>query len=211
MAGTTIEDPDLVGECLKAALSADGVSWEHDAVNAVMGIPKPLAIASLLPDPEPSRVAEIHEDFRSRMIDLYETDPRVKPVPGVEAVFDWLRTRGVRVVLDTGFDRRIVDVILKRLQWDVVTVASDEVQRGRPHPDLIFRAMELTGVTDVTCVAKVGDTPSDLQEGTAAGCRWVIGVTEGTHRRDQLEVHPHTHLLGSVRELPAFMEREGVS
>jgi phosphoglycolate phosphatase-like HAD superfamily hydrolase len=62
--------------------------------------------------------------------------------------------------------------------------------------------MELTGVTSVREVAKVGDTPSDLQEGTAAGCALVIGVTYGTHSRAQLVGEPHTHLIDAISELP---------
>ena len=54
-------------------------------------------------------------------------------------------------------------------------------------------------------VAKVGDTPSDLQEGTAAGCGLVIGVANGTHTREQLAAHPHTHLIASLQELPALV------
>jgi phosphoglycolate phosphatase-like HAD superfamily hydrolase len=79
------------------------------------------------------------------------------------------------------------------------------VERGRPFPDLIERAMSLTGVADPKAVAKVGDTPSDLHEGTAAGCSLVIGVTNGTHRHDQLAACPHTHLIGSLKELPALV------
>ncbi len=48
IAGTTVEDPDGVGGCLKAALSADGIAWEADSVNAIMGIPKPMAIQQLM-------------------------------------------------------------------------------------------------------------------------------------------------------------------
>jgi phosphoglycolate phosphatase-like HAD superfamily hydrolase len=65
--------------------------------------------------------------------------------------------------------------------------------------------MELTGVEDVKAVAKVGDTPSDLQEGASAGCGMNVGVTQGTHTRDQLKDHPHTHLIGTIRELPAIL------
>jgi phosphoglycolate phosphatase-like HAD superfamily hydrolase len=65
--------------------------------------------------------------------------------------------------------------------------------------------MELTGVTDARRVAKVGDTPSDLQEGRAAGCGLVIGVTNGSHTREQLEPHPHTHLIDNLRELPGLL------
>jgi hypothetical protein len=33
----------------------------------------------------------------------------------------------------------------------------------------------------------------------------VIGVTNGTHRHDQLAAYPHTHLIGSLKELPALV------
>src|SRR5436189_161649 len=66
-----------------------------------------------------------------------------------------------------------------------VTVSSDEVAQGRPAPDLIYRAMQRTGITEASRVAKVGDTPSDLQEGQAAGCGWIIGVTAGSHTQDE--------------------------
>jgi len=95
---------------------------------------------------------------------------------------------------------------LERLGWRHAglldaTVASDEVPQGRPAPDMICRAMELTGVTDASRVVKVGDTPSDLQEGQAAGCGWIVGVTAGSHTREQLCVHPHTHLLPAITDL----------
>lgn len=65
--------------------------------------------------------------------------------------------------------------------------------------------MRRTGVSSARSVAKVGDTPSDLQEGTAAGCGLVIGVTIGTHTRAQLAPHSHTRLIDSLDELPALL------
>jgi phosphonatase-like hydrolase len=131
-------------------------------------------------------------------------------MPHTSDTFRRLKQAGVRLALDTGFSRPIVNAILERLGWNNgglldATVASDEVQRGRPHADLALKAMSLTGVRDPKRVAKVGDTPSDLQEGKAAGCGLIIGVTNGTHTRDQLAPHPHTHLIGSLKELPALV------
>lgn len=213
IAGTTVEDPDGVGGCLKSALTADGVVWNAEQVNSVMGIPKPLAIQELLMVAgEPAgedRVALIHADFKQKMIEYYRTCPDVREVPGAAETFQLLRSRGVKVALDTGFDRSIVEVILARLGWDAgvidASVTSDEVERGRPYPDLVFEAMKRTGVKNAQAVAKVGDTPSDLQEGTAAGCGMVIGVTEGTHSRELLAVHPHTHIVDNVRSMPALL------
>lgn len=211
LAGTTVYDPDGVGRCFKAALDAAGVPWSADQVNAIMGTPKPLAIATLLElaGRDRSEAHAIHEDFRSRMIAYYRHDPEVVEVSGTTDCFRALKAMGVKVGLDTGFDRPIVDALLERMGWssDLIdtSVTSDEVARGRPHPDLALEAMKRTGVDSAKNVAKVGDTPSDLGEGTSAGCALVIGVTEGTHSREQLEPHPHTHLVGSVRDVPALI------
>ena len=213
IAGTTVEDLNGVGGCLKAALEAEGVLSNADEINAQMGIPKPLAIGALLKlagEPEDDRrISAIHADFQRRMIDFYQTSPDVREVAGAAEVFRTLRSRGIKVGLDTGFDRSIVDVILGRLGWNDdlldASVTSDEVSRGRPFPDLVFEMMRRTSVDNVKAIAKVGDTPSDLQEGTAAGCGLVIGVTDGTHSRELLELHPHTHLVKSVRDVPAVL------
>ena len=47
-------------------------------------------------------------------------------------------------------------------------------------------APALAGVDRPGRVVKVGDTPSDLEEGLAASCGLVVGVTHGTHTREQL-------------------------
>jgi phosphonatase-like hydrolase len=154
----------------------------------------------------PERVQRVYAEFVERMNRYYAQDPQVREIAGVSETFRGLRERGVRVALDTGFSRPLADTIISRLGWREsglldATVTSDEVERGRPHPDMIFRAMSLTGVTDPAQVVKVGDTPSDLQEGTAAGCGWVVGVTEGSHSREELAAFPHTHLIPTVAHL----------
>jgi phosphonatase-like hydrolase len=216
MAGTTVRDDDAVNDCLRQAL-APFASVSRSEVNTVMGYPKRVAIRDLLllkaprgEDVSAGLVESIHDDFLARMIRFYETAPGVEPMPHAVEVFSQLKAAGVKLALDTGFSRLIVEAILSRLGWAGTgllnaTVASDEVPRGRPHADLIVKAMALTGVTESRRVAKVGDTPSDLLEGVAAGCGWVIGVTNGTHAREQLAVHPHTHLIGDLSELPAIL------
>lgn len=216
MAGTTVRDDDAVNACLRAAL-APHADVSRDEVNSVMGLPKPMAIRLILQQKllgkqavSDALVNAVHADFLSRMIGHYEQAPGIEPMPYAVDTFCQLKEAGLHIALDTGFSRPIVNAILKRLGWDEgglldATVASDEVQRGRPHADLALKAMELIGIREPKRVAKVGDTPSDLQEGMAAGCGLIIGVTNGTHTRQQLVPYPHTHLLDSLRELPAVV------
>ena len=215
MAGTTVYDGDAVHTCLAAALADAGVPTTRDQINALMGMPKPLVIATLLSAHRSTQaggeeVAAVYGDFEQRMLAYYRDSALVREADGAGGVFRALRSRGIKVALDTGFSRTIADAILERLGWTGglvdVTVTSDEVAHGRPQPDMIRRAMELTGVRDSSRVAKVGDTPADLLEGGAAGCALIVGVTSGSHTSAELARHPHTHLIDSLAELPAIID-----
>jgi phosphonatase-like hydrolase len=213
LAGTTVKDNQDVHRLLWQALSHHGVEISMEDANSVMGLPKPVAIRLLLEKryhgsrPITSDwISEIHHEFVRGMIRFYNTDPSVGEKPGVRRTFKRLKQSQLKIVVDTGFDRQITDPLLERLGWKRErlidgSVTSDEVLRGRPFPDLIFRAMEITNVTDARNVAKVGDTISDLQEGDAAGCGWNIGVTTGAFSKELLQRERHTHLIENIEEI----------
>jgi phosphonatase-like hydrolase len=131
----------------------------------------------------------------------------VREVSGAEAALQQLKSAGVKIALGSGFDRGLVDLLLRRLGWQVLfdhVTSSDDVPRGRPAPYMIFRPMMDLGVVDVGRVAVVGDTALDLQAGANARAGFVIGVLSGAHDLETLGVTPHTHLLPSVAHLPAL-------
>lgn len=214
LAGTTVHDGDAVASCFAAALAVVGVAAGRAAIDSVMGLHKPEAIGLLLaaagrPVTE-AVVGEVHDDFVRRMKQYYATSPDVREIPGASAAFAALRAAGVKVAVDTGFGREIVEVLLGRLGWlepGVLdgSVCSDEVERGRPHPDMIRALMAKFGVEDARQVAKVGDTRADLEEGHNAGCGLNVGVTSGASSREQLLACPHSHVVASVADVPALL------
>ena len=127
---------------------------------------------------------------------------------GSAETFAWLQAQRVKVVLSTGFNRRITDLLLNQSSWSSglidASVCLDDVSQGRPAPYLIFRAMEKAGVASVHRVAAVGDTVSDLQAARNAGVAQAIGVLSGDQGREELGVEPHTALVDSVANLPAL-------
>ena len=212
LAGTTVKDNHDVHRALQKALEKYGVSISIADANTVMGLPKPVAIRMLVNTNGHGRevtedlIQEIHKVFVNEMIHFYQEDPSVGEKEGVTETFRKLKESKLKVAIDTGFDRQITDSILRRLGWEDqhlidASVTSDEVDHGRPYPDLIYKAMELTHVKDSRCVAKVGDTASDLLEGNSDGCGWVIGVTTGAYSRTELEKEKHTHLIENVHEV----------
>jgi phosphonatase-like hydrolase len=214
MAGTTIEDAGQVPEAFTKVLSGHGIAITESELNALRGASKRDAIRHFAsqqnPDDLDARTDAIFDDFRAYLSGLFRAGG-VKPIDGAAATFAWLRGRGIKVALNTGFDRTIADLIIQAVGWQAAVdtavdtmVCGDDVSNGRPSPDLIFKAMERTGVSDAARVMAVGDTVLDLRAGRNAGAGWVVGVLSGAHSRKQLESEPHDNLINSVAELPAL-------
>ena len=130
-----------------------------------------------------------------------------QPVVGAAESFAWLRGRGIKLALNTGFDRDITTLLIDALGWRDMAeavICNDDVSQGRPAPYMIFRAMELTGTMDVRHVLNVGDTVSDLQAAHNAGVGLSVGVLSGAHTREQLAQEPHDCLIDSVAALPGL-------
>jgi phosphonatase-like hydrolase len=209
MAGTTVRDAGQVPQAFTSALAAHGITVTPQAINSLRGASKRLAILNLIPEggDRAARADEVYAIFVQHLAAVF--NGTVEPVPGAREAIDTLRSRGVRVALNTGFDRDTTHLLLDALRWregvvDAV-VCGDEVAQGRPAPYMIFHCMEATGVTDVRRVANAGDTVLDLQAGYNAGVGLNIGVLSGAHGRDQLQPQPHTHLLDSMAGVPALL------
>lgn len=209
VAGTTLrDDGDLVARRMTEAIASSGVDVAVAEVNPVMGLLKPLAIATLLESkrgavPEADEIAEIHERFRSAMVEHYATEHSVASMPGAEELFEALRARGIRVALDTGFDRTILDAVIERLGWIGMldaTIASDEVERGRPYPDMIHAVMERLGVRNAERVCKVGDSIADIEEGVNSGCGLVVAI-RNVRTEPVLDRYPDVVAIDQVSEL----------
>ena len=207
VAGTVVKDRGEVPESFTFALEAHGLSVTSEELAAVRGSSKREAIRRLVSgEPEPEILARsVYTDFRGRLMARFR-EKGVEAIDGAEEVFAWLRNRGVRVALNTGFERDVTEALVRALNWDGgavdAVVCGDDVRQGRPAPYLIFHAMESTGATDVRAVANVGDTVLDLTAGANAGVRWNVGVLTGAHPRRVLEQASHTHLIPSVASLP---------
>jgi phosphonatase-like hydrolase len=204
MAGTTVEDRGQVPTAFASTLAAHGITITSDEIARVRGASKRQAIRTLIAPEMSDQADRIYAEFRSTLTKAYR-DGGVVPITGAADTFRDLRARGIKVALTTGFDRDIATLLLASLGWTRHTVdavvCGDDVANGRPAPDLILRAMKLTGIEDAARVVNVGDTVLDLESAARAGVKWNIGVLSGAHTRAALERAPHTHIVMSVAEI----------
>ena len=211
MAGTTVKDKNYVGVAFQNAMDKYGYLVAIENINPIMGYEKPLAIKMMLDKYEPNRlkitaklINSIHSEFVASMLKFYETSDDIVPLPHVEETFLKLREAGIKVALDTGFSRDIADVIIGRLGWEDkidFLVASDEVEHGRPYPDMIEKIKVALNIESSDVIAKVGDTEVDINEGINSGCKYVIGITTGAFTREQLVPYNPTHIIDDISEV----------
>ena len=208
MAGTTVKDSGEVARAFSAALADHGIEASPAQINAVRGASKREAIATLVAPKygtDAERVEAVYAGFKKHLQRVFTRE--AEPVAGAVDTFAWLRERGIKLALNTGFDRDITTLLIEALGWqnaaDAV-ICGDDVPQGRPAPYMIFRAMEATGTVDMRHVLNVGDTVSDLQAARNAAVGVSVGVLSGAHKREQLAREPHTHLIESVAALPAL-------
>jgi phosphonatase-like hydrolase len=228
MAGTTVRDQKEVETCFAQACKFTNLDVTEERILALQGYSKIEVFRMLWNE----KIGETHTDFAKNVQYSYENFTRILeehylnhtilPTDHCLEIFDISQElTKIKVALTTGFYRKVTNIILNKLGWleglnsDYfnasgkgiidLSIASDEVEKGRPQPDMILKAVKTLGISDIKNVINIGDTPSDLQSGKSAGVALSLGICNGTHSRTQLEIYPNDGLLADLSELKAYL------
>ncbi|MFC5860948.1 phosphonoacetaldehyde hydrolase [Acidicapsa dinghuensis] len=192
-AGTVVDHGSVAPvKALEDIFAAEGIDAPHSLVRKYMGLAKRDHVEALLWEPEiAAQVAHLHarrvteEDvdrlyaqFEPQMMALLPGYAEV--ITGAAEVVEELRSRGIRLGGTTGYTRPMLDELMqlaaKQGYRTDASLCPEDVGAGRPHPWMCYRlAIDLRVYPLSRCV-KVGDTPSDIEEGRNAGM-WTIGLT----------------------------------
>ncbi len=117
-------------------------------------------------------------------------DALVRPCAGARELVHDLRARGVPQGIVTSKRRRGGEMGLRALGvhgcFDV-EIYGDEVDRAKPDPEPVRRALDGLGLEASKRITFVGDAIHDVEAGRAAGVH-TIGVTWGAGARAELEL-----------------------
>lgn len=210
MAGTTVNEDNVVYKTLYSTLLNSGcpVTWQEVLTHGA-GREKRDAIEVILQlkgnSLEKKDVDYLYKAFIQQLSAAY-LDCQMVPMDGALYIFEKLKLAGIKVVLNTGYDSRTANQILYKLGWHVGKeidglICADDVEEGRPSPQMIYKAMKLFNIDSASAVAKVGDTTIDILEGKNAGCRMTIGLTAGAHSREMLEQVSPDFIFDSLYEV----------
>lgn len=214
MAGTLISDGGVVMRAFQRALERASVTGRAlgnamEYASETMGQAKSDVFSRILGDP--GQVALAMQAFDACVGEAIDAG-QMRALPGAREALEQLRSLGVTTCLTTGFSRALQDRLVEELCWSKLVdfyLAPGEGVRGRPFPDMVLAAALRAQVEDVRHVAVAGDTVSDLWSGWRAGAGVVAGVLTGNDGRARLEAAPHTHIIVSIAEFPALVDRAG--
>ncbi|HHL20438.1 MAG TPA: phosphonoacetaldehyde hydrolase [Aliiroseovarius sp.] len=169
-----------------------GVPISMEEARGPMGLRKDLHIKALTEDPAirerwkevkgayPTQadVDAMFADFVPAQLDCLRKYTTL--LPGIKEVVNDLQAQGIKMGASTGFTRAMVDILnadaIKQGVTLDATVAGDEVIHGaRPAPHMVYKNLDLLGISEIRSVVKCDDTVSGVGEALNAGC-WGVGL-----------------------------------
>lgn len=193
LAGTTVD----YGSCAPAGAFVElfhrhGIDISQEEARGPMGLQKREHIVELtrVPRiakawiakygsvPDETNIDEMYAEFIPLQVKILPDFGDL--IPGVLPTLKALRQRGIKIAATTGYNREMLEVVLKCAapQGFVPDTAwcAEDVPAGRPAPWMIYRSMESLGTFPPAAVVNFGDTLPDVASGKNAGV-WSIGVT----------------------------------
>ena len=207
--GLIVESEEVWFDVRSAFAREHSREWRPDIQKAVMGMgpqewPEHMK-ETLDLDLSPP---EIRTEILRRIVEEY--DKRVPVIPGAVEAVQRLSGRWP-LALASSSDRVLIDEVLARLnltKYFEVTVSSEEVERGKPAPDVYLEAARRMKVDPPSAVA-VEDSANGIRSARSAGMA-VIAIPNTRFPPSADALGLADVVLGSIGELTASeVERAG--
>ena len=206
--GTLVDSQRTIVATMAQAFAAHGLAAPAPAaVRRIVGLKLESAIARLLSEAGDADTAlRVAASYREAFFAQRQRDDFDEPLfPGVR---DGLRQRDrppVALGIATGKSQRGVLAGLERhgLRHHFVTVQTADDGPGKPHPELLLRAMVDVGAQPAE-TALIGDTTYDME--MAVNAQVVgIGVAWGYHEPGELRASGAARVADRFADLPAAL------
>ena len=188
-------------------LAEHGVTYHGEYHRNVLGVSYRLAVEfykkafglSVPTDELMRRRGEIAADFFANRIDVF---------PSTKLVLQELRQMNLLLAVATSSVSASARPFLARhglTAFFEVVVTGEEVEHGKPHPDIYLRAAEKLGVTADACLV-IEDALSGIAAAKAAKMR--VAAIPDTRFVDPRDYENEVdYLLGSLSEIPELIRR----
>jgi len=184
----------------KALVAEAGLDWPDGATEAMLGMSSP-EWSRYVHDElgVPLEPAEISDRVVAHVLETYEE--RLPLLPGAEAAVARIAARWP-LALASSSNREVIETVMATSGWGDVFrawVSSEEVERGKPAPDVFLEAARRIGL-DPADGAGVEDSHNGILAASAAGLR-VVAIPNREFPPGQAALAAADVVLGSLDEL----------
>ncbi len=201
--GTLVDSQHAIVAAMSEAFRGIGLAApEPAAVRGVVGLRLETAVAALMPQAEDGAVAEAAAGYRQAFLAQRSRLDFEEPLfPGARAALDALDRPEILLGIATGKSRRGLLICLERhgLVERFATLKTADDGPGKPHPEILRRAMDEVGVGPGETVM-IGDTTYDIQMALNARTH-AVGVSWGYHEPGDLTAAGAHRIIDSFDDL----------
>jgi phosphoglycolate phosphatase len=206
--GTLVDSLQFIVTAMSRAFEDQGFEAPAPAaVRRIVGLRLEEAAARLLPDPGDTDTAErVAGSYRAAFQDMRARNLIDEPLyPGVRETLTLLNRPEVCLGIATGKSRRGLIASLERhdLSELFVTLKTSDDGPGKPHPEILHRAMADVGAGPEETVV-IGDTSYDMEMAGNAGVS-ALGVAWGYHGAEELRASGAAEVAESFPDLPSCL------
>ena len=175
--GTLIDSTKAHLVAWKKALRTYGVMKSNDEIKRHFGKPTRIIAQELLGNDDfmtAQRMAEEKSDYFIKSVN------KIDVYPNVRAILKELANQNKKIVFASSNYNIVIEAIVKEFGWDEISqgfVGIDDITHGKPHPEMIERALKLSGTKPEESVM-IGDSTYDVEAGKAAGTKTVAVCTK---------------------------------
>jgi HAD superfamily hydrolase (TIGR01509 family) len=172
--GVLLDSEHLWDEVRRQVVEERGGRWGEDATLAMQGMSSPewsRYMRQVLAVPLTER--QVNQAVVAGMLDRYAEE--LPLLPGAREAVERIGRRWP-LGLASSSNREVIEEVLKVAGWQeafAVTVSSEEVERGKPAPDVYLEAARRIGSSPDRCAA-IEDSANGIRSALAAGCPVVV-------------------------------------
>ena len=176
MDGLMFDTERLYGRAWQSAAKAQGCSISDEAILKIKGANRNLAYSILKEDAGSEFDIECGRKFRQEYIDSYLDKNGLTKKKGLDNLLKYLKDNNIKVCLATSTKTETAGRYLKMAKveehFDDIT-CGDEIERGKPAPDIFLKSAKKLGVKIFDCLV-LEDSINGINGGLSAGAHVIM-------------------------------------
>lgn len=187
MDGVLIDSEPLYVEMNGELFGELGISMDPSEYHQFVGMSSPLMWTMIREKFSLSQSAtELMNMEKARIHNLLSSDRISAPISGVENLLESLKQSGIVMCVASSSARKNVETVLQKLdiaQYFNAVVCGEDIDNGKPAPDIFLKASSLVNLPAECCVV-IEDSYNGLCGAKAAGMRCIGYAGDNESKQD---------------------------